>query len=100
MAKKIRGYVNGEYLKELRKKHNLTPIQTADKLGVGLSTYYKWEGNKQAPSILKMQLLQILYKELDYNELLSIGDDKINALYSKKCYNSNCINRERGNNEK
>lgn len=91
MAKKIIGYVNGEYLKELRIKRKLTPLQTAQKLGVGLSTYYKWEGNKQAPSILRMQILQMLYKELDYNKLLSLD--------LKKCYNSNCINSGRGNDE-
>lgn len=83
MAKKIRGYVNGKYLKELRIKNGYTPLQVAQKLGIGLSTYYKWEGNKQAPSILKMQLLQLVFGEMDYNKLLS--------LEKKKCYNDNCI---------
>lgn len=88
MAKKIRGYVNGKYLKELRVKNGYTPLQVAQKLEIGLSTYYKWEGNKQAPSIIKMQLLQILYKELDYNKLLSLD--------LEKCYNSNCIDNGKG----
>lgn len=92
MAKKIIGHINGRYLKEVRLKQKLTPLQMSEKLGVGLSTYYKWEGSKQAPSILKMQMLQILHKELDYNKLLS--------LELKKCYNRNCINSGRGNDGK
>lgn len=92
MSKKIIGYVNVKYLKELRIKNKMTPLQMAQMLGIGLSTYYKWEGGKQTPSILKIQMLQIIYKELDYNKLLS--------LEMKKCYNSNCIDRERGNDEK
>ena len=42
------------------------------------------------PSILKMQLLQILYKDLDYNKLLSLKVDK--------CYN-NCIDNGKEKNE-
>ena len=87
---KIIGYINGSYLKEMRLKYGLTPKQVAEKLGVGLSTYYKWEGAKQMPSILKMQMLQMLYKELDYNKLLSLKVDK--------CYN-NCIDNRKEKNE-
>ena len=90
MIGKIIGHINGGYLKEMRIKHGLTPQQVADKLGVGVSTYYKWEGAKQMPSILKIQLLQILYKDLDYNKLLSLRVDK--------CYN-NCIDNGKGKNE-
>lgn len=91
MKMKIIGALNTEYLRELRVRNGITPIQIAEKLGVGLSTYYKWEGGKQTPSILKIQLLQLMYKKIDYNKLLAID--------LKKCYNSNCIDRERGNNE-
>lgn len=88
MANKVIGHINGRYLKEMRLKQRLTPLQVADKLGVGLSTYYKWEGAKQMPSILKIQLLEIIYKGLDYNKLLSLN--------VKKCYNSNCIDSRKG----
>ena len=47
MSKKIIGYINGGYLKQLRKKHGYTPAEISEKLGIGLSTYYKWEGSKQ-----------------------------------------------------
>lgn len=72
MVKKSRGNINSAYLKELRVQHGFTPRQMANKLGVGLSTYYKWEDNTQTPSILKIQLLQKVYKGLDYNKLLSL----------------------------
>lgn len=88
MDNKVIGHINGRYLKELRLKRRLTALQVADKLGVGVSTYYKWEGAKQMPSILKIQLLQILYRDLDYNKLLSLN--------IKKCYNSNCIDSRKG----
>lgn len=41
MIGKVIGYINGGYLKEMRVKYSLTPKQVADKLGVGVSTYYK-----------------------------------------------------------
>ena len=44
MAKKVMGYINGKYLKELRIQNGFTPLEVATKLGIGLSTYYKWEG--------------------------------------------------------
>lgn len=91
MAKKVIGYINGKYLKGLRIKSGFTPLEVATKLGIGVSTYYKWEGAKQMPSILKLQILQIIYKDIDYNKLLS--------LEIKKCYNNNCIDSGRGSNE-
>ena len=69
---KIRAKINGGYLKELRRDRGLSGIQVASLLGVSESTYYKWEGGRQAPSILKLQILQVVYKELDYNKLLSL----------------------------
>ena len=91
MSKKIIGYINGGYLKQLRKKHGYTPAEISEKLGIGLSTYYKWEGAKQIPSILRLQILQLIYKDIDFNKLLSLN--------SIKCCDSNCTDRERGNNE-
>lgn len=41
IMKKVIGHINGCYLKEMRLKHSLTPKQVADKLDVGVSTYYK-----------------------------------------------------------
>ena len=41
MRRKVIGYINGWYLKEMRLKYGLTPKQVADKLEVGVSTYYK-----------------------------------------------------------
>ena len=91
MAKKVMGYINGKYLKELRIQNGFTPLEVATKLGIGLSTYYKWEGAKQIPSILRLQILQLIYKDIDFNKLLSLN--------SIKCCDSNCTDRERGNNE-
>ena len=59
-------------------------------MGIGLSTYYKWEGAKQIPSVLRLQILQLVYTDIDYNKLLSLN--------TIKCCNT-CIDRERGNNE-
>lgn len=87
---KIRANINGEYLKELRRERGLSGIKVASLLGVSESTYYKWEGNRQVPSILKLQILQIIYKGLDYNKLLS--------LEFKKCYNKR-IDRKGGKGE-
>ena len=91
MSKKIIGYINGGYLKQLRKKHGYTHAEISEKLGIGLSTYYKWEGAKQIPSILRLQILQLIYKDIDFNKLLSLN--------SIKYCDSNCTDRERGNNE-
>ena len=90
MSKKIIGYINGSYLKELRIKHGYTPAKISEKLWIGLSTYYKWEGAKQIPSVLRLQILQLVYTDIDYNKLLSLN--------TIKCCNT-CIDRERGNNE-
>ena len=90
MSKKIIGYINGSYLKELRIKHGYTPTKISEKLGIGLSTYYKWEGAKQIPSVLRLQILQLVYTDIDYKKLLSLN--------TIKCCNT-CIDRERGNNE-
>ena len=90
MSKKIIGYINGSYLKELRIKHGYTPAKISEKLGIGLSTYYKWEGAKQIPSVLRLQILQLVYTDIDYN--------KLSSLNTIKCCNT-CIDRERGNNE-
>lgn len=69
---KIRAKINGVYLKELRRDRGLSGIKVASLLGISESTYYKWESGRQAPSILKLQILQVVYKELDYNKLLSL----------------------------
>ena len=90
MSKKIIGYINGSYLKELRIKHGYTPAKISEKIAIGLSTYYKWEGAKQIPSVLRLQILQLVYTDIDYNKLLSLN--------TIKCCNT-CIDRERGNNE-
>ena len=72
----IKGHINGKYLAELRKAHNLSVEDVANRIGVSVSTYYKWESNHQAPSILKLQLLQVIYKDIDYNKLLSLYNVK------------------------
>ena len=91
MAKKVMGYINGKYLKELRIQNGFTPLEVATKLGIGLSTYYKWEGAKQIPSVLRLQILQLVYKDIDFNKLLSLN--------TIKCCDSNCINSRKGNDE-
>lgn len=72
----IKGHINGKYLAQLRKDHKYTVEDVANKIGVSVSTYYKWESNHQSPSILKIQLLQVLYKDIDFNKLLSLYNVK------------------------
>ena len=72
----IKGHINGKYLAELRKEHNLSVEDVANRIGISVSTYYKWESNHQSPSILKIQLLQLLYKDIDFNKLLSLYNIK------------------------
>lgn len=72
----IKGHINGRYLAELRKENKLTVEEVANRIGVSVSTYYKWESNHQSPSIFKLQLLQLVYKDIDFNKLLSIYNIK------------------------
>lgn len=83
----IKGHINGRYLVELRKKHKLSVETVSAKIGVSISTYYKWESNHQAPSILKLQMLQILYRDIDFNKLLNLRtiESYNNFLENKRC---------------
>lgn len=78
---KITGYINTNYLKELRKNHKLSAEQLANKLRVSLSTYYKYECGYQTPSIFRLQLLNLIYKDVDYNKLLNIKNIKCYSEY-------------------
>ena len=43
----IKGHINGRYLAELRKENKLTVEEVANRIGVSVSTYYKWESNSK-----------------------------------------------------
>ncbi|WP_255255282.1 helix-turn-helix domain-containing protein [Bacillus pseudomycoides] len=57
----------GNKLKELRKEHNYSQNQLADKLNVTAQAVSKWENNKCAPDIINLIQLSDLYNvSLDY----------------------------------
>ena len=62
----------GKFIKEIRKKHNLTQKQLADKYHVTYHAVSKWETGETFPDI---QLLAPLAKELNVtvDELLKAG---------------------------
>ncbi|MBG9598888.1 helix-turn-helix domain-containing protein [Bacillus mycoides] len=57
----------GNKLKELRKEHNYSQNQLADKLNVTAQAISKWENNRCAPDIINLVQLSNLYNvSLDY----------------------------------
>lgn len=57
----------GSKLKKLRKEHNYSQNQLADKLNVTAQAVSKWENDKCAPDIINLVQLSDLYNvSLDY----------------------------------
>lgn len=60
----------GKFIAECRKKHNITQMQLAEKLGITDRAVSKWETGKSMPdSAIMLQLCRIL--EITVNDLLS-----------------------------
>lgn len=59
----------GEFIKNLRKKNNLTQKELADKLGVTYQAVSKWETGKNIPDIVILKEISKIYK-VDIEELL------------------------------
>lgn len=59
----------GNFIKEIRKKNNLTQKDLADKLGVTYQAVSKWENGKNIPDISLLKEISILFN-VDINELL------------------------------
>lgn len=64
-AKKI-----GQFLKELRKEHNMTQEQLGEKVGVTNKTVSKWENGNYMPPVDVLLILSELY-HISINEILS-----------------------------
>ena len=61
----------GKFIAECRKKHNITQMQLAEKLGITDRAVSKWETGKSMPdSAIMLQLCRIL--EITVNDLLSV----------------------------
>ena len=59
----------GEFIKNLRKKNNLTQKEFAEKLGVTYQAVSKWENGKNLPDIVLLKEISKIFK-VDINELL------------------------------
>ena len=52
----------GKFIKDIRKKNNLTQKQLADKYGVTYQAVSKWELGKNIPKIVIIKKLSLLFK--------------------------------------
>ena len=59
----------GEFIKNLRKKNNLTQKEFAEKLGVTYQAVSKWENGKNLPDIVLLKEISKIFK-VDIDELL------------------------------
>ena len=59
----------GEFIKNLRKKHNLTQKEFADKLGVTYQAVSKWENGKNMPDIVLLKEISTIF-DINIEELL------------------------------
>lgn len=64
----------GKFIKELRKKENLTQKEFADKLGITYQAVSKWENGKNMPDIFLLKEISAIFK-VDIEELLD-GEKK------------------------
>ena len=64
----------GNFIKNLRKKNNLTQKQFADKLGVTYQAVSKWETGKSIPDIILLKEISKIFS-VNINELLE-GEKK------------------------
>lgn len=60
----------GNFIKEIRKKNNLTQKEFADKLGVTFQAVSKWENGKNIPDILILQEISRLFN-VNVDDILS-----------------------------
>ncbi len=75
----------GNFIKEIRKRNNLTQKQLADKLNVTYQAVSKWENGKNVPDIAIMMDISKLFN-VDIDELLN-GENKVKKKKSyKKIY--------------
>lgn len=74
----------GNFIKDIRKKNNLTQKQLADKLNVTYQAVSKWENGKNVPDIAIMMEISKLFN-VDINELLN-GENKLKKKNYKKIY--------------
>lgn len=73
----------GKFIKEIRKKNNLTQKELADKLGVTFQAVSKWENGKNIPDISLLKEISKLF-DVDIEEILEgKSKDKIDK---KKIY--------------
>ena len=69
----------GEFIKELRKKHNLTQKDLADKYNVTYQAVSKWENGLNLPDISLIKKICEDY-DIDINTLLDVKSKKDNKL--------------------
>ena len=60
----------GQFIKDIRKKNNLSQAQLADKLGVTYQAVSKWENGKNLPDISTLQEISKLFS-VDIDEIIS-----------------------------
>lgn len=75
----------GKFIKELRKKENLTQKEFADKLGVTYQAVSKWENGKNMPDILLLKEISTIFK-VDIEELLA-GEKKLTNKLKNNSHN-------------
>lgn len=70
----------GQFILELRKKHNLTQKDLADKLGVTYQAVSKWENGKNIPDI---SIIKSICEEFNVNisDMLDVKEEKKNKDY-------------------
>ena len=62
-----------KFIKEIRKKNNLTQSALADKLGVTYQAVSKWENGKNIPD---METLKAISKEFNVDIDMIVGNNK------------------------
>lgn len=76
----------GEFLKELRKKNNMTQEQLGERVGVTNKTISRWETGKYMPPIECLKLLSDIY-QISINEILA--GEKLNEENYKEAAENN-----------
>lgn len=79
----------GDQIHELRKKHNLTQEQLAEKVGVARQTISKWELGETAPDIKQAQTLSQIFN-VSLDELLG-NDTKESINNTQDCKKKNNV---------
>jgi len=79
----------GNFIREIRKKNNLTQKDLADKLGITYQAVSKWENGKNIPDIALLKEISKMFN-VDINELLE-GEVKTDKESSTRLSNKNFI---------